>query len=127
MRYLSIASLAAICGIALLGCNSMRVGDTKYVAVLETKVEQLPARTVEVTEDVLKDLNLEMVSSRTTRIDGQFLVRSALRREYRIIVEGHGPRETELTIYGTDYFEDRNQAKLIWAEIASRLATSTVE
>ena len=105
----------------------MRVGDTKYVAVLEAEVEHLPARTVEVTEDVLKDLKLEVVSSRTTRIDGQFIVRSALRREYLIIVEGHSPRKTELTIYGTEYARDQHQAKLIWAEIASRLKTTRAD
>ncbi len=117
---LLLAALTAL--VPTVGCQTTYMkGDKKYVLIAEQTVDQLPARVVQVADVTLKDLKMNAISSQTTNIDGEFFVRSALGREFCLVVSGVRSHTTLIQIYGTDPSRDHDQAHLIFNELLSRL------
>ena len=123
MRSVLIVLLAGGFALHAGGCRTRSITreGKKYELILSRQILVLPARAVEVADATLQDLRMRQISRQTTNIDGEYFFRSALGREYRLVIAGVLTDRTVMQIYGTDAARDRTQATLIFEEILSRL------
>jgi hypothetical protein len=96
-------ALALGAGTTLTACEGLRekpgVDGTAYsLGHLDVMVHADPKKVVEAAESVLKEMDIQIVSSVATGIDGKVVARSALEKRIDIVVERQDAETTKYSI-----------------------------
>ena len=112
----------------LTGCRKTLLVDPQgkpnqrrvYHSVVNEVVSAPSAQVIQAVHNAIEATKLELESSSTTNIDAVFVVRSALRKEFRIIVLAVTHHRTRVNISALDK-QDKNIAQLILERVKAGL------
>lgn len=103
MRFRTVApmvSLALIMGL-VVGCStSPEPGVTAKWTKLETQVQGNPEEVVEIANNVLSELDLFIISSSATQLNGRVIARSGTDRRLTVNLRNMGENRTEVSLQG---------------------------
>lgn len=124
MGYRLFSSLLAVGLLAGLvaGCTSSpEPGVTAKLNQLETRVQGNPEQVASAANEVLKEMDLFVISSRANRLDGRVIARSGTDRRLTIDLKNVGEDRTEVSLQGAgNIFRDSGLGLSILSEIRER-------
>lgn len=91
-------TLAGAAWLPLAGCKTSQAGVTNMLGTIKTVVESTPDRVIEAAEEAANEMQLEIVSSRKTTIDGRLECQTANEKRVLIKTETAGENVTKLSI-----------------------------
>ena len=92
------AMLAVAAWLPLAGCKTSQAGVTNTLGTIKTVVESTPDRVIEAAEEAANEMQLEILSSRKTTIDGRLECQTANEKRVLIRTETAGENVTRLSI-----------------------------
>lgn len=95
---LLVATLAGAAWLPLTGCKTSQAGVTNTLGTIKTVVESTPDRVIEAAEEAANEMQLEILSSRKTTIDGRLECQTANEKRVLIRTETAGENVTRLSI-----------------------------
>ena len=103
LQKLSLATLALAAPILFSACESLRAkpgpdGTAFSLATLDGTIHGSPKQVVEAAESVLRDMDLHVVSSAASGVDGKLVARSALDKPIHIEVRKVDDATSKLAI-----------------------------
>lgn len=98
MRICTLATSLLIATFALVGCTTPQPGVSNQFGTLETLVEADTKAVTEAAKDTLEDMDLVIVSSQATAIDGQVIARTAQDKKVTVTAEKAGENLTKMYI-----------------------------
>ncbi len=88
----------AVCLLAVAGCQTTESGVTNRVGTIKAMVDAKPAAVIEAAQDVLDEMELVIVNSESTSIDGRITARTAQDMRVRIDADKVGENVSEISI-----------------------------
>jgi len=95
---LLVATLAGAAWLPLAACKTSQAGVTNTLGTIKTVVESTPDRVIEAAEEAANEMQLEILSSRKTTIDGRLECQTANEKRVLIRTETAGENVTRLSI-----------------------------
>jgi Protein of unknown function (DUF3568) len=88
----------AVCLLAVAGCKTEQAGVTNRVGTIKAVLAASPAAVTEAANEVLKDMDLVIINSSSTSIDGRVIARTAQDVKVRVDSEKLGENVSEVSI-----------------------------
>lgn len=120
----TVLALLTLCFVVIGGCKTDQPGVTNRVGTIKATLAANPASVTEAAKEVLEDMDLIIISSNATAIDGRVIARTAQDVKVRVDSESVGENVSEVFIrVGT--LGDKDLSMTILDEVKEELGVST--